>query len=227
VKKRERSGIGPSTEHALAITQATTKHLQGRRHLRHFAFTSVPRTSALGCRPRRRPESTPAPRPKAHRGLLRAPGVPRKNKPGFRGAERVEAGSLGRRSAARLGPEELLRGAHAAEDRARRCPSSGGQESRGSDCTSPEPKLGRGGGRGEGKWPGGKPQVLEDGLGRRGTKDDGDDAAGASAARAGEDVRLERPLEQFGPGDGAAGGGAGGRAQRAQAPLGRKMPRAA
>jgi len=49
--------------------------------------------------------------------------------------------------------------------------------------------------------------VLEDGLGRRGTKDDGDDAAGASAARAGEDVRLERPLEQFGPGDGAAGAG--------------------
>jgi len=35
---------------------------------------------------------------------------PRKNKPGFRGADRVEAGSLGRRSAARLGREELLGG---------------------------------------------------------------------------------------------------------------------
>jgi hypothetical protein len=33
----------------------------------------------------------------------------RKNKPAFRGADRVEGGSLGRRSAARLGPEELLR----------------------------------------------------------------------------------------------------------------------
>jgi hypothetical protein len=60
--------------------------------------------------------------------------------------------------------------------------------------------------------------VLEDGLRRRGTKDDGDDAAGASAARAGEDVRLERPLEEFGPGDGAAGRAGG----PAQAPPGRK-----
>jgi hypothetical protein len=47
--------------------------------------------------------------------------------------------------------------------------------------------------------------VLEDGLGRRGTEDDCDDAAGAPAARAGEDVGLEGPLEEFGPGDGVAG----------------------
>ena len=33
--------------------------------------------------------------------------------------------------------------------------------------------------------------MLEDGLGRRRTEHDGDDAAGAPAARAGEDVGLE------------------------------------
>jgi hypothetical protein len=42
---------------------------------------------------------------------------------------------------------------------------------------SPEAKLGRGGGRGEGERPGGKAQVLEDGLGGGGAEDDGDDAA--------------------------------------------------
>ena len=46
--------------------------------------------------------------------------------------------------------------------------------------------------------------MLEDGLGGRGAKDDGHDAAGAPAARAGEDVGLEGPLEELGPGDGAA-----------------------
>jgi hypothetical protein len=46
--------------------------------------------------------------------------------------------------------------------------------------------------------------VLEDGLGRRGTEDDCHDAAGAPAARAGEDVGLEGPLEELGPGDGVA-----------------------
>jgi hypothetical protein len=39
--------------------------------------------------------------------------------------------------------------------------------------------------------------VLEDGLGGDGAKDDGHDAPGASAARAGEDVGLERPLEEL------------------------------
>jgi len=47
--------------------------------------------------------------------------------------------------------------------------------------------------------------VLEDGLGGGGAKDDGDDAPGASAARAGEDVGAEGPPEELGPGDGAAG----------------------
>jgi hypothetical protein len=42
--------------------------------------------------------------------------------------------------------------------------------------------------------------VLEDGLGGGGAKDDGDDAPDASAARAGEDVGLERPPEEIGPG---------------------------
>jgi hypothetical protein len=64
---------------------------------------------------------------------------------------------------------------------------------------SPEAELGRGGGWGEGEGPGGKPQVLEDGLGRRGTEDDCHDAAGAPAALAGENVGLERPLEELGP----------------------------
>ena len=36
-------------------------------------------------------------------------------------------------------------------------------------------------------------------------KDDGDDGAGAAAARAGEDVGLEGPPEELGPGDGAPG----------------------
>jgi len=47
--------------------------------------------------------------------------------------------------------------------------------------------------------------VLQDGLGGGGAKDDGDDAAPAPAAGAGEDVGLERPPEELGPGDGAAG----------------------
>jgi len=47
--------------------------------------------------------------------------------------------------------------------------------------------------------------VLEDGLGGGGAKDDGDDAAGAPAARADEDVGLEGALEEVGPGDGTAG----------------------
>ena len=46
--------------------------------------------------------------------------------------------------------------------------------------------------------------MLEDGLGRRGTENDCHDAAGAPAARAGEDVGLEGPLEERGPGDGVA-----------------------
>ena len=84
---------------------------------------------------------------------------------------------------------------------------------------SPEAELGRGGGRGKGKRPGGEPQVLEDGLGRRGTEDDRHDGAGAPAARAGEDVGLEGPLEELGPGD--AGGEAAGAGQ-APAPPGRE-----
>jgi hypothetical protein len=48
--------------------------------------------------------------------------------------------------------------------------------------------MGRGGCRGEEERLGGKPQVLEDGLGGGGAKDDGDDAACASGARADEDV---------------------------------------
>jgi hypothetical protein len=56
----------------------------------------------------------------------------------------------------------------------------------------------KGGGRGEGERPGGKPQVLEDGLGGGGAKDDGHDAPRASAARAGEDVGLERSSELTG-----------------------------
>jgi hypothetical protein len=68
---------------------------------------------------------------------------------------------------------------------------------------SPETELRRGGSRGEGERPGGKAQVLEDGLGGGGAKDDGHDAAGAATARAGEDVRAERPLEELRPGDGA------------------------
>ena len=47
--------------------------------------------------------------------------------------------------------------------------------------------------------------MLEDGLGGGGAEDDGDNAAGASAARAGKDVGLERPLEELGPGDGTPG----------------------
>jgi hypothetical protein len=70
---------------------------------------------------------------------------------------------------------------------------------------SPEAELGRGGGGGDGERSGGKPQVLEDGLGGGGAKDDGDDAAGASAAGAVEDVGLEGPPEEFGPGDGTPG----------------------
>jgi hypothetical protein len=50
-------------------------------------------------------------------------------------------------------------------------------------------------------------EVLEDGAGGGGAEDAGHDAPVAAAAGAGEDVRLERPLEQFGPGDGAAGAG--------------------
>ena len=69
---------------------------------------------------------------------------------------------------------------------------------------SPEAELGWGGCRGEGERPGGKPQVLEDGLGGGGAKHDGHDAPRASAARAGEDVGLERPLEELSPGNGAA-----------------------
>ena len=49
--------------------------------------------------------------------------------------------------------------------------------------------------------------MLEDGLGGGGAKDDGDDAAPAPAAGAGEDVGLERPPEELGPGEGAAGPG--------------------
>jgi hypothetical protein len=48
--------------------------------------------------------------------------------------------------------------------------------------------------------------VLEDGLGRRGMEDEGHDAAGAPAVRAGEDVGAERPPEELGPGDGVTGG---------------------
>ncbi len=38
-----------------------------------------------------------------------------------------------------------------------------------------------------------------------GAEDEGDDAPGASAARAGEDVGAKRPLEELGPGEGAPG----------------------
>ena len=47
--------------------------------------------------------------------------------------------------------------------------------------------------------------MLEDGLGCGGTEDDVDDAAGAAAAGAGEDVGAERPPEKLGPGDGPPG----------------------
>jgi len=67
---------------------------------------------------------------------------PRNNNPGFRGADRVEAGSLGRRSAARLGPEELLGGAHPSEGRAVPGPWSGRGESRTSDGTHQRPSWG-------------------------------------------------------------------------------------
>jgi uncharacterized protein (DUF1697 family) len=43
--------------------------------------------------------------------------------------------------------------------------------------------------------------VLENGLGGGGAEDDGDDAPGASTARAGEQVGAKRPLEELGPGD--------------------------
>jgi hypothetical protein len=59
-------------------------------------------------------------------------------------------------------------------------------------------------GRSEGEGPGGEPHVLEDGLSSGGTEDDGDDAARAPAAGAGEDVGLERPLEEASPGNEAA-----------------------
>ncbi len=62
---------------------------------------------------------------------------------------------------------------------------------------SPESELGRGGGRGEGKRSGREPQVLENGLGRRGTEDEGHAAAGAPAARAGEDERTEMPRRRL------------------------------
>jgi len=90
----------------------------------------------------------------------------------------------------------------AAEGRAVPGPSSGRRESRTALTRS---RAWGGGGRGKGKRPGGEPQVLEDGLGRRGTEDDCHDAAGAPAARAGEDVGLEGPLEELGPGDGTPG----------------------
>src|SRR5262249_54632362 len=57
---------------------------------------------------------------------------------------------------------------------------------------SPEAELRRGCGRSERKRPGGEPQVLQDGLGGGGAKDDGHHAARVSAARAGEDVNLAR-----------------------------------
>jgi hypothetical protein len=64
-------------------------------------------------------------------------------------------------------------------------------------------ERGRGGGRSEGERPGGEPHVLEDGLRGGEAKDDGDDAPDAAAALAVEDVGLERPFEELGPGDGA------------------------
>ena len=70
---------------------------------------------------------------------------------------------------------------------------------------SPEGELGRRGGRGEGERPGGKAEMLEDGAGGGGAKDDGDDAPGATAAWTVEDVGAGCPAEQLGPGDGAAG----------------------
>ena len=47
--------------------------------------------------------------------------------------------------------------------------------------------------------------MLEDGPGGGGAEDDGDDSAGATAAWTVEDVGAERPAEELGPGDGAAG----------------------
>ena len=46
--------------------------------------------------------------------------------------------------------------------------------------------------------------MLQDGPGGGGTENDGHHAARAAAARAGEDVGLEGPPEELGPGDGAA-----------------------
>jgi hypothetical protein len=66
--------------------------------------------------------------------------------------------------------------------------------------------------------------VLENGLGGGGAEDEGDEAPGASAARAGEDVGLEGPPEELGPGEGTPGlVGADG----PPAPTGKTVPRPA
>jgi len=132
--------------------------------------------------------------------------IQRRTKPGFGGRGEVEVGSGASGRVTRELSQEGSRGGPTPQGED---PRRGRQRqvSWVSNCgrSSPEGELGRGGGRSEGKRPGGKPQVLEDGPGGGGAKDDGHDAAGAATARASEDVRAERPLEELGPGDGAPG----------------------
>jgi hypothetical protein len=103
----------------------------------------------------------------------------RRDRVGSRAGGQVGAGWLepgeGRSDGARRRSAEVLT---AAEGRAAPGPWSGRGESRTSDGSHQKPSWGgevagtRGG-------PGGQPQVLENGLGRRGAEHDGHDAAGA------------------------------------------------
>ena len=97
-----------------------------------------------------------------------------------------------------------LGGAHAAV-RALRCPSSGGQESRGSDCTSPEPKLGRGGCWGDGSGLEGSRRCSRMAWEVAERRTTATTRRVPPQRRQSEDVAAERAFQSLGPGDGAPG----------------------